>query len=76
MGKVTHNLKKKSTSVKSECKILTFTLFYIFFNSQAAYQYEGLCLQLHLHKVKSKVHPCTGTEALYRPYAPLGGVEI
>jgi len=21
-------------------------------------------------KVKGKVHPCTGTEALYRPYGP------
>ena len=23
-------------------------------------------------KVKGKVHPCTGTEALYRPYGPEG----
>jgi len=23
-------------------------------------------------KEKSKVHPCTGTEALYRPYGPWG----
>jgi hypothetical protein len=22
------------------------------------------------YKGKSKVHPCTGTEALYRPYGP------
>jgi hypothetical protein len=21
-------------------------------------------------KIKGKVHPCTGTEALYRPYGP------
>jgi len=24
----------------------------------------------HEVKVKGKVHPCTGTEALYRPYGP------
>ena len=42
--------------MKSLCKILTFLLFYILFNSQSAYQYEGLCLQLHLHKEKSKVN--------------------
>jgi hypothetical protein len=23
-----------------------------------------------------KVHPCTGTETLYRPYGPEGGVEV
>ena len=22
------------------------------------------------------MHPCTGTEALYRPYGPIGGVEV
>ena len=27
-------------------------------------------------KGKGKVHPCTGTEALYRPYEPKGGVEV
>ena len=27
-------------------------------------------------KVKGKVHPCTGTEALCRPYGPWGGVEL
>jgi len=25
---------------------------------------------------QGKVHPCTGTEALYRPYGPYGGVEV
>jgi hypothetical protein len=25
---------------------------------------------------KGKGHPCTGTEALYRPYGPQGGVEV
>jgi hypothetical protein len=25
---------------------------------------------------KGQVHPCTGTEALYRPYGPTGGVEV
>ena len=25
---------------------------------------------------EGKVHTCTGTEALYRPYGPLGGVEV
>jgi hypothetical protein len=24
----------------------------------------------YLGKVKGKVHPCTGTKALYRPYGP------
>ena len=27
-------------------------------------------------KGKGKVYPCTGTEALYRPYGPLGVVEV
>ena len=27
-------------------------------------------------KGKGKVHPCTGPEALYRPYGPLGAVEV
>jgi len=27
-------------------------------------------------KSKEKVHPYTGTEALYRPYGPQGGVEV
>jgi len=32
---------------------------------------------LPLAKGKGKVHPCTGTEALYRPYVrPIGGVEV
>jgi hypothetical protein len=25
---------------------------------------------------KSKGHPCTGTEALYKPYGPQRGVEV
>jgi len=25
---------------------------------------------LHIFVMKGKVHPCTGTEALYRPYGP------
>jgi len=25
---------------------------------------------------KGKVHPCTGTEALYSPYGPQGRVEV
>jgi len=25
---------------------------------------------------KGKVHLCTGTEALYRPYGTIGGVEV
>jgi hypothetical protein len=25
---------------------------------------------------KLKCTPCTGTEALYRPYGPIGGVEV
>ena len=25
---------------------------------------------------KGKVHPCTGTEALYRPYRSIGEVEV
>jgi hypothetical protein len=25
---------------------------------------------------KAKAHPCTGTEALYRPYGPQRGVEV
>ena len=25
---------------------------------------------------KAKVHPCTGTEALYRPLWPTGGIEV
>ena len=29
---------------------------------------------LYMCKVKGKVHPCTGTEGLYRPY--IGGVEV
>jgi hypothetical protein len=29
-----------------------------------------LMLRLVLYKSKGKVHPCTGTEALYRPYCP------
>ena len=29
-----------------------------------------LSVRLSVGKVKGKVHPCTGTEALYRPYAP------
>ena len=30
------------------------------------------CLKLYIYSSykKSKVHPCTGTEALYRPYGP------
>ena len=27
-------------------------------------------LESNVDKVKGKVHPCTGTEALYRPYGP------
>ena len=27
-------------------------------------------------KGKGKGHPCTGTEALYRPVRPIGGVEV
>jgi hypothetical protein len=30
-------------------------------------------LILYIKKVEGKVHPCTGTEALYRP---IGGVEV
>jgi hypothetical protein len=25
-----------------------------------------------ISRLRVKVHPCTGTEALYRPYGPLG----
>jgi len=28
------------------------------------------------NKGKVKGYPCTGTEALYRPYGPQGGVEV
>ena len=28
--------------------------------------------QIEWNKCKGKVHPCTGTEALYRPYSPQG----
>jgi hypothetical protein len=27
-------------------------------------------------KEKSKMHHCTGTEALHKPYGPIGGVEV
>ena len=27
-------------------------------------------------KGKGKGHPCTGTDALYRPYGSIGGVEV
>ena len=29
-----------------------------------------LCIDMYGKKVKGKVHPCTGTEALHRPYDP------
>ena len=41
-------------------------------------------LQIHTHTdsvsllglCKVKVHPCAGTEALYRSYRPIGGAEV
>jgi len=30
----------------------------------------------HNHRQKGKVHPCTGTKALYRPYVPYGNRGI
>jgi hypothetical protein len=34
------------------------------------------CSKSLLGKGKGKGHACTGTEALYRQYGPLGGVEV
>jgi len=34
--------------------------------------YKNLKVLVHIVKGKGKVHPCTGTEALYRPYGPQG----
>jgi hypothetical protein len=33
---------------------------------------ENFMLYVNTHHRSSKVHPCTGTEALYRPYGPQG----
>ena len=35
-----------------------------------------MCMASESLKVKGKGHPCTGTEALYRPYGCIGGVEV
>jgi len=42
--------------------MLLSTLNYHFYTSFAQLETE--------HLEKGKVHPCTGTEALYRPYGP------
>ena len=39
----------------------------------AAVQYStvtAVIVQFYVLKVKGKGHPCTGTEALYRPHGP------
>ena len=40
--------------------------------------YQASCppVSLIVKKGKGKGHPCTGTEAMYRPVRPIGGVEI
>ena len=36
----------------------------------------NICSATHTSEVKGKVHPCTGTEALYKPYGPYGALEV
>ena len=54
--------------------IYIYTYIYVYIYIYIIYIYVYIYIYTHTHthtcKVKAKLHPCTGTEALYRPYGP------
>ena len=65
-GIFAYHLHKRVCTVLCNSVIVVFAT--TFFVPALCYAY---CSSYHVALVKkAKVHPCTGTEALYRPYSP------
>jgi len=62
-----------NAELNSICYLLALLAHHFLHVSRIRVNLPTECTSLFL---VSKVHPCTGTEALYRPYGPLRGVEV
>ena len=56
---------EKPSVVSGECNVAILVNVVRVFYRDAILKVSKLCT-----RVKVKVHPCTGTEAVYRPYGP------
>jgi hypothetical protein len=50
-------------------KALKFN-FVLLITTSYTYSWNPVVTYIYAQKSKGKLHPCTGTEALYRPYGP------
>ena len=64
---------RQSIAIDANCKGNIYNIFNkIRHQNTASPQIVSAEDGFRLLKVKGKVHPCTGTEALHRPYGPWG----
>ena len=62
-------LRKSKTRISKKAKVTLAQALRLCTGRTAHRGSRGIALPFHDH---GKVHPCTGTEALYRPYGPQG----